>query len=225
MANISDTNGTVTLTGKWTSDMCRNLNLLREAWAAWCYNIDIYENFAPDALAQSFCGNGRWAFHANLESLDGWTQSECETKPDLAVAYAALTTEMELRGSQITFVYADEEPGCLFICTGTCNFAAKDGHFIITSSSEDSHDYGWEAYLSLDFGGEDLFDELVEGLLKLLLPDKSGRGETRERVAAWAMANTLPHQDADCLDDEKIAAFKSAFTGAQNSAKRSSTHG
>jgi len=212
MANCSDAYGSVTLRGTWTPAMCQNLNTIKAVWAAWPYSITVDDDFTPSLLSLGFCGIGRWTFHASLESLDEWICEEFEQKPLLAAAYLALTGAMEQHGSEIEFVYADEESGCLSISTDTVTFAAKDGHLTIEQSIEVPHEYTWEKYLALDFGGEDQFAELVDGLLALLTSDEALREANRERVEDWAKANTLPHATAYHMGEEKTAKFKATFS-------------
>jgi len=192
--------------------MCQNLNALKSVWASWTYNINIDEDFSTAQCSQSFCGIGRLSFHASLKSLDDWMCHEFETKPLLAVAYLSLTGDMERYDSQIQFVYADEEAGCLYISTDEVTFAAENGHLVIKQSCEVAHNYTWENYLALDFGGEEQLAELVDGLLKIFALDKSKHDCCRGRVEEWVNENTLPHTTADSMDEEAIVKFSAAFT-------------
>jgi len=191
--------------------MCQNLNTLKNTWASWLYSITIDDDFSPSLLSLGFCGIGRWSFHASLKLLDEWTCEEFQQKPLLAAAHLTLTGAMEQHGSQIEFVYADEEAGSLYISTDAVKFAAKDGHLIIEQSIEKGHEYTWENYLALDFGGEEQLAELVDGLLKLLTADMALREASYDHVEEWAKENTLPHATADRMGEEKTAKFKAAF--------------
>jgi hypothetical protein len=130
---------------------------------------------------------------------------------------------MEKLANQIIFDYADEECGNQFICTGEYTFAAENGHLVIESSSEEPYEYTWENYLSLDFGGEDLFNEFVSELLHELPMNESEYDENREKVEKWVKENTTPHEDVECLDEEEFAAFKATFSSAHSDATTSNT--
>jgi len=212
MAHSSDAYGTVTLSGTWTPTMCQNFNTIKNAWISWCYSITIDNDFSPSLRTLCFCGLGRWSFHSSLESLDDWCREEFEEKPILATAYLDLLRDMEQHDSFLEFLYVDVEAGSQFISTDTVTFAAKDGHLIIKQSIESPHKYTWENYLSFDFGGEEQFAALVDDLVKLFLADRVLCNADRDLIVEWAKANTIPHDTADCLDEETVAKFKAAFS-------------
>jgi len=215
MANCSDAYGDITLLGLWTPAMLHNLNILKQVWASWTYCIDISEDFTPSLRSQGFCGIGRWSFQSNLESLDEWMRNEFDDNPNLAAALMALTADMEQHDSRIEFTYADEEAGCLSMGTGAVTFAAKDGALIIVRSDDNSLDYSWENYLGLNFGGEEQLEELVLDLLKMFTlgtSDETLHGVLHDRVEAWAMSNTLPHDSVDGMREELTTKLRSDFS-------------
>jgi len=212
MANSSSAYGTVTLIGDWTPAMYHNLNALQATWKSWPYSIDIEGEFAPELRSLSFCGIGRWSFHAHLEALHDSCCEVFEKKPLLAITYMELTGAMERDGGCIEFVYADEEAGSHWISTDAVTLAAKDGRFFIKQSVEKGHEYTWENYLAQDFGGEEQLAELVDNLLKLLTADITKHDAIYGRVEVWAKANSLPHATASRMGEEKTAKFRAAFS-------------
>jgi hypothetical protein len=214
MANISDAYGTVTLVGNWTDEMRKNLNIVKEEMVSWCYNIDIFEDFTPQISSQSFHGDGRWSFFSNMESLDRWILDECKSKPELSIAFAALTTDMEKRESQLSFSYTDDEPENLLLCTGEYAFSAKGGHLIIETRSSDSYAYNWGNYLELDVGCEDQFEELLENFMNLISAAEREDEMICEKVESWVKENTTPHRPFKDMDADKIRNFKTAIHSA-----------
>ena len=147
MANCSIVEGTITLVGDWTDEMLVCMNIVKDRWASWTYNIDPDFDFSADRLSQSFCGCGRWSFNSNLRELDAWTKDEATSDSELELSYKKLTAEMQLRDCFIDFAYSDEENGNRLLRDGTARFRAVN-NALIGSISEHDFDFGWKDYIN-----------------------------------------------------------------------------
>jgi hypothetical protein len=114
MANISTVFGSVSLRGKWTDDMLKNLNVLRKDWATYYYNTEIDDDFSEDSLEQSFIASGRRTYINNLTNLADWSaDNAADAVRDLAKAMSEQTD------SGIIFNYTEDEPGSCFLQTAS----------------------------------------------------------------------------------------------------------
>ena len=121
MANISSTNGTITLKGSWTQKAIDAFIPVLDSWEFYGqYGIQsYYSELSLKNKTTKFCGCGRWSFSGTLESFDDWTRDWIKTNPD---SNHPLTTEqyneflkiMSDKKLKIEITFEDEEEGVGF---------------------------------------------------------------------------------------------------------------
>ena len=156
MANISEAKGYITLDGPWTKEQIVNiLYVLYSQDCSYDYTMNIFaQKLIEDVdelskgLSLSFYGSGRWAFTANLESFDNWTDlSENNYKStrtyDMGIPYEEYTQkrkevmlDMVRNKLSIHFDFADIEPGLDVAYKTNAEIAAEYYYDTTTRTSE-----------------------------------------------------------------------------------------
>jgi len=211
MANVSSAYGYMTLKGAWPLALITNLNTIAsEIWAKCFYNIELdpFDHAGVQHECSAiFSGNGRWAFHSNMECLGTWTAEEIKEKPEHISIYNELMTGMHENGLTVEVSYSDEEGGCLILYRQD-GILSSDGEMLVYQVTSEGHlKYNWENYMDVT-GDADQYDSLVESLCEMLGLDNDESG----MVGHWAAARTYPHYESyNGLDPDTQSEFKEVF--------------
>lgn len=112
MANYSRASGFMTLIGNWTDKMINNLNIVKEQWDKWDFNISIDDDFSQEWKSLFFRASGRWSVERNLLLIGMWTLTSKSEK--VINAYKELCADLA-KDNESTYIkveLTEDEPSC-----------------------------------------------------------------------------------------------------------------
>ena len=165
MANGSDVYGIISLVGDWTTEMIKNLNIIKKEWNNWSYYTDVHGDFNKNELTLDFSAIGRWSYDVNLREIGAWiTENRFE---ETEAAYKNLCGALKLKIDDaneptvwIEVDFKEHEPGCCILRECSAKIKMQDNNLVghITNKS----DYEYTAENLVELGFHDIIEEAQE---------------------------------------------------------------